>query len=54
MEQAGAKGIPEKVLDEALRSWASEDRIEKDKRKPLKGRGGKAAFYRLKLHDWST
>lgn len=51
VEQAGEEGIPQKVLDEALRTWETENRIEKEYRKPPKGRGGKAAYYRLP-DDW--
>jgi hypothetical protein len=47
VEQAKEAGVPEKALDETLRTLDGLQ-IEREDRKPEAGRGGRAAFYRWK------
>ncbi len=51
--RAREEDVSEKALSEALKALESEDVIERDDRKPTEGRGGKAAFYRLKPSEES-
>ncbi len=48
IEQAKNEGIPEKAVDETLKALVEGGLIERDDRKSDNGRGGKAAFYKLK------
>ena len=45
---AGEAGVSEKNLDEALKTWVLDDRLEAEKRK--EGQGASKSYYRQKTH----